>query len=177
MFRRGIGIGIVLAALFVVGQARASDYGYIEKDGVRMPIRDIHALHDKKNGNIKIYLFPSRLGAQEKQALRNKDAFFVLVDKPSPDTRKWQWYPYAMLRLDSKNGKFASIDELKGYYLLAYGIQKKNATDNINEYGAFRKQLSSYALRGSRLQFSLAGQADYFKLSWKLDISGRLQPH
>ncbi|MGD8999484.1 MAG: hypothetical protein PVF75_03645 [Granulosicoccaceae bacterium] len=167
---------IMLAALFMAGQVQAGGFGHIEKDGVRMPVRDIHVLHDKKKGNIEIYLFPSRLSAQEKQALKSKDAFFVVVDKPSPDTRKWQWYPYAMLRLDSKNGKFASIDELKGYYLMAYGIQKKNATDNINEYGTFRKQLSRYALRGGRLQFSLTGQAEYFKLSWKLDISGRLRP-
>jgi hypothetical protein len=169
----------VLVALFIylITQMCVAAQGFIEKNGTRMDVVDSFAVLDKVKGKLTIYLLPSRLSADEKQKVMGKNAFFVLVDKPSPDSKKWSWYPYAKLELSNKQGKFNSKNDIGGYYLMAYGVKKKNYTDNLNGNLKYDKSvvLDNYRRDGKRVSFQFRGKEDFFKIRWQLNIAAEIQ--
>jgi len=162
--------------LLLVSELTFAGQGYLEKEGNRMQVRDTLVTYDEKQSNLSIYLFPSRLSAQDKQAIaKGGSAFQVLWDKVSPDMKKWQWYPYAMLRLTGRNGKVNDLSDISNYYLMAYGISEKNFTDNVNGYFTPSDQPKQYKKRGSRVELKYKAMSDYSKLKWNLDIRSRIR--
>lgn len=161
---------LLLSGLVSAGQA------YLEKEGVRMPIKDTLITYDKRLAKLTIYFFPSRLSAQDKQALAGSEsAFSVLWNKPSPDTKKWQWYPYAKLQLTGKNGKTDDLADIANYYLMAYGISEKNFTDNVNGFFAADDKPALFKKRGKRVELEYQGMSDYSKLRWDLNIRAQVR--
>ena len=127
---------------------------------------------DKSGSTMHIYMFPSRLSSIDKRKIAKKNsAFSVVWNKPSPDKKKWQWYPYAMLRLTGKNNKVNDIADISGYYLKAYGIEEKNYTDNISGYFAAGTKPESFKKRGSKVQLKYKGMNKHSKLKWNLSIN------
>lgn len=164
-------LSCLCVVLLLVSKLAFGGQGYLEKKGVRMPVRDTLIVYNKKQSSLSIYLFPSRLSAQDKRTIAKGDsAFSVLWNKPSPDTKRWQWYPYAMLRLTGKNGKANDLVDISNYYLMAYGISEKNFTDNVNGYFSGSDKPKLYKKRGSRVELKYQGMSDYSKLKWDLDI-------
>lgn len=165
-------IRILFGAVLVLACSPAfADQGYIEKEGVRMPIQDTLVTYDAKLSSLSIYLFPSRLSAEDKQAILNgKDPFTLLWNRSSPDTKKWQWYPYGMLQLRSKHGNLDNLADISGYYLLAYGISKQNYTDNLNGYFHDSNIPSLYKKHGNKIDLKYQGESEFFKIKWNLDI-------
>ena len=156
------------------GVAAYADQGHIEKNGIRMPIKDTMLVYDKSRSELSIFMFPSRISSQDKQQIAKKNsAFSVLWNKQSPDKKKWQWYPYAMMRLSGKNGKVNDIADISNYYLLAYGIAEKNFTDNINGFFSSKNKPKSYKKRGSRVEFKFQGNNDFSKMKWNLSINAQ----
>jgi len=169
----------ILAALliFLTTQICVAAQGFIEKDGTRMDVVDSFAVLDKAKGKLTIYLLPSRLSASEKRKVMGKSPFIVLVDKPSPDPKRWSWYPYAKLELSNKQGKFDSQRDLGGYYLMAYGVKKKNSTDNLNGNLKYDESvvLDNYSFNGNRVSFQFKGKQDFFKIRWQLNVVADIQ--
>lgn len=162
---------LILAMGLLISVQVNADQGFIEKNGVRMPVKDTLITYDKKQSQLSIFLFPSRLSSQEKQEIAKKnDTFSVLWKKPSPDTKKWQWYPYAMLRLTGKNGKVNDVADISHYYLLAYGIAEKHFTDNLNGYFSNRDKPDNYKKRGSNVELKYSGMEEFTKVKWNLNI-------
>jgi len=169
----------ILATLMVLSLSQfcVAAQGYIEKDGTRMEVVDSFAVLDRTNGKLTIYLLPGQLSASEKQKVASKNAFFVLVNKQSPNPNKWSWYPYAKLELSNKQGNFDSQKDLGGYYLMAYGVKKKNSTDNLNGNIQHDKSvvLINYRFNGKRVSFQFSGKEDFFKIKWQLDVEAEVQ--
>lgn len=169
----------ILASLVIllITQTGFAAQGYIEKDGVRMNVEDSFAVLDKAKGKLTIYFLPGKLSDEGKRNIKEKSAFFALVDKPSPDPDKWSWYPYAKLELSNRTGKFETKQDLGHYYLMAYGIKKKNYTDNLN--GNLKHDnsvaIESYRFSGQGVSFHFSGKEDYFKIQWQLDVAAEIQ--
>ena len=162
--------------LLLVSELAFAGQGYLEKEGSRMQVRDTLVTYDEKQSSLSIYLFPSRLSAQDKRAIvKGGSAFQVLWNKPSPDTKKWQWYPYAMLRLTGRNGTVNDLSDISNYYLMAYGISEKNFTDNVNGYFTPSDQPKLYKKRGSQVELKYQAMSDYSKLKWNLNIRSRIR--
>lgn len=164
---------LTLLALSFFGVCSASQ-GYIEKEGTRLEIKDSVAVLDEQVGKLTIYLLPSRLSAREKKRMKTGNAMVVLLTKPSPDNSKWGWYPYAALELRNTPADFSSAEDLPGYYLMVYGINKKNATDNLNGRFSGNEVLRNYRFDEDRVQFRFSGQQDYFNIRWQLDVNAPL---
>jgi hypothetical protein len=164
---------ITLLAMAVFGTCAAGQ-GYIQKDGKRMEVRDSFAVLDKQLGKLTIYLLPSRLSVAEKQKIKNGSAIMVLLPKDSPDAGKWNWYPYAKLELKDARAKFTSANDLYSYYLMAYGINKQNYTDNLNGHFQGNETLRHYRLGSSRVEFDFSGRQKSMDLRWQLDVNAPL---
>ena len=150
--------------------------GYIEKDGVRMPIKSTLAVLDREKAKLSVYLLPSKLSRSEKADIKKgKTVFFIMMEKQSPNKKKWQWYPYAKLEFTGKKGKLVSRDDLNYYYIMAYGLNKKNHTDNINAHLSSSGKLDNFSLSRDRVRFNFSGKSDYSKIKWDLNINSRIE--
>lgn len=164
---------MTLLALVVSGVCVASQ-GYIEKEGTRMTIRDSVAVLDEQVGKLTVYLLPTRLSATEKAKIKQGNVLMVLLRKGSPDSDKWNWYPYARLELKDATTKFTSPDTFYGYYLMAYGLKQKNYTDNLNGYFQGDEVLRNYHLGSDRLEFEFSGGEKSMAIKWRLDVDAPL---
>ncbi|TDX99654.1 hypothetical protein [Thiohalophilus thiocyanatoxydans] len=164
---------VTLLALVISGVCTASQ-GYIEKAGTRLEIKDSVAVLDEQVGKLTIYLLPSRLSAREKKRMKAGNAMMVLLTKSSPDNSKWGWYPYATLEMRNTPADFSSAEVLRSYYLMVYGINKKNATDNLNGRFSGNEVLRNYRFDEERVQFRFSGRQDYFDIRWQLEVNAPL---
>ena len=157
---------LVFSSIAIAGQ------GYIEKNGIRMPIKDTLVVIDRTASTMHIYMFPSRLSSNDKRLItKNNSAIAVLWNKPSPDKKKWQWYPYAMLKLTGKNNKVNDVGDVSNYFLKAYAIEEKSFTDNVNGYFSAKDKPKSFKKRGSKVELKYSGINKYTKLKWNLSIN------
>ena len=161
-------VGIIIFRVYSASQ------GYIEKEGTRLEIRDSFAVLDEQVGKLTIYLLPSRLSAAEKNRIKKNTALMVLMRKGSPDSNKWGWYPYAKLEMRNSPADFSSADVLYSYYLVVYGINKQNQTENLNGHFSEGEVLRGYRFDDDRVQFKFSGEQDYFDIRWQLDVDAPL---
>lgn len=164
---------LVLLAWSLAGMGSASQ-GYIEKAGTRMPIADSVAVMDEKLNRLSIYLLPTRLTKEEKRRITNTSALMVLMNKGSPDSRKWDGYPYAKLELQNRSSRFDSVDNLYGYALMLHGILQRNQANTVNGHFADQEILRGYRFDGQRVRFTFSGQRKAIETRWDLKVNAPL---
>ncbi|MFP4610694.1 MAG: hypothetical protein ACLFQT_06690 [Thiohalophilus sp.] len=166
-------VAVMLLAWSLAGGAVAAQ-GYIEKAGTRMPVADSVAVMDEQLNRLVIYLLPTRLTDDEKRRIGRGSALMVLMNKGSPDSGKWDWYPYATLELKHREPRFDSADNLYGYALMTYGIQHRNRTNTINGYFADQTGLQDYRFSGERIRFRFADRREGVETHWDLDVNAQI---
>lgn len=163
-----LGVALLLWALAGLGVA---SQGYIEKAGTRMPVVDSVAVVDERLNRLAIYLLPTRLTADEKRRIGKTNALVVLMNKGSPDRKKWGWYPYAKLELQYRSSGFDSEDNLYAYALLLQGIRQKNLANTINGHFADQERLQGYRFEGDRVQLGFSGHRQGVETRWDLEVN------
>ena len=135
----------LFALLLFVAQAYAAPQGSFTKNKSAMPFQDAVAVWNKAENKLVVAVLPSKLTAQEKEKIQSSDSIFSAVwDKTSPDEKKWQWYPFTQFELSFKKDAQPKLENLTSIYVMAYGIEKKNYTDNLNIGYDFEKLSRSW---------------------------------
>lgn len=163
----------VVLALLVGSFAGAgvAAQGFIDKAGARMPVVDSLAVVDERLDKLIIYLLPTRLSDDEKRRIGRGSALMVLMNKGSPDSRKWDGYPYATLELQYRGAGFASDQDLYSYALMIQGIHQQNRASTLNGHFAEQARLQGYRFDGERIRFRFTGRRELVETRWELDIN------
>jgi hypothetical protein len=152
--------------------ATAANYGTITKDGKSMPIGAALAVVNRAKDALTIYLLPAPVTEKERHQIAANKAFLALANKPSPDTERWGWFPYAKLELRSKTGSFDNEADLLSFYLMANGIEKESSTVNLNGFFDEKNAVDDYRFNGQQVSLSFKGHNRFFHLAW--DINGSI---
>ena len=123
---------LVLSCIQCTGQS-SKVQGDISKNGVILPFEETIVFWEKSENTASALLFPSKLTEKEREKiLGGKEPFFVISSKDSPNTTKWKsWYPYAKIEFKFKENKKPTKENLQHIYIMAYGLEEQNFTDNL----------------------------------------------
>ncbi|MGM0564287.1 MAG: hypothetical protein ACQES2_08150 [Pseudomonadota bacterium] len=106
--------------------------GEFTKNSSTMPINGQYAIWDEAENKLSVFLTPTKLDNEEKTKLEEGEPdFFIFSRKDSPDKSQWQWYPYVVAEISFESADI-NRENTKSVYIKAYGIEKKNHTDNLN---------------------------------------------
>ncbi|MFO8024919.1 hypothetical protein [Thiohalophilus sp.] len=166
----GKGRLVTALLLWALAGAGLAAQGFVEKAGTRMPVVDSVAVLDERLDKLTIYLLPTRLSADEKRRIARGSALMVLMNKGSPDSSKWNWYPYATLELQYRGSRYESDQELYGYAVMTHAIVRQNQANTLNGHFAEEEILQGYRFDGDRIRFRFAGRSDLVETRWDLDI-------
>lgn len=155
------------------GQVEIGDgFGVFKKNSSSMPVNDIHAVWAEDTKELVIYQTPTKITSDERSRLnKGESEFFVFSDKKSPDESKWQWYPYVVtkLRFGTSEVKSANIES---FYIMAYGIEEKNYTDNLNSYPGDKEKFNHVSFNNGKLSIDYFGVSSIMEssFSWNVKI-------
>lgn len=163
-----------ILALFLYTSASfaAEKYGYITKNKTQFSINDFAYRIDSSRNELIILLTATPLSADKKQAFVNGDhAMSLFFDAPSPDENKWQWFPYAVMELTFKDDNFSTAN-LQRFYLMAYGLEAQNFTDNINGQPSKDFTFANATLQQKQLTLSTSGKNEVMDdtVIWQINI-------
>ena len=96
--------------------------GTITVNGIVMDVKEAFAVWGVDGENrLSIYLFPSFLTGKERERLGSKEPlngpFFVASNKETPDPAKWQWYPFAEVKIKFATDKPKTTENISRAYL------------------------------------------------------------
>ncbi|MES0489430.1 MAG: hypothetical protein ABUK01_05515 [Leptospirales bacterium] len=86
---------------------------------------------DSEKNELYVNLFPFELTKDEMEKLKKQHggSFLIIMNKPSPDKKFWDWCPYVELTFKFEpNTTELSSDRLVSYSLNIFWIEKKNHT-------------------------------------------------
>ena len=149
-----------------------SNYGYMTKNSVTMPFKDKLTIWDEQNKKLKVFLSPEAFTKEETERLTNGDEpFFVLVDKASPNERVWQWFPYAVMEFRFKTSD-VNTENLTSIYVMGYGLDAQNHTDNINTRQDKKNVFSTLTMNKGTVTMSYSGSETINdnQYSWTLEF-------
>lgn len=145
-------------------------YGKFTKNSSTMPIIDTYTKWEESEGKLKIYLTPTKITDEEKSRLDAGDSdFFVFSNKQSPDNDKWQWYPYVVTEISFESNEI-SEQTIKSFYIMAYGIEEPNYTDNLNSYPSEKEKFEYLHLNEGILSVKYFGQSFIMESTFHWDI-------
>lgn len=105
--------------------------GTLSENGVVMEVKGAVGVLD--DGRLTLFLLPFQPTAAEIAKLQSDDSLWVL-DKPTPDAKKWKTTPFGKFRLDWRGMPQAIGDGKKaGVYILSNGIAAENSSSNISK--------------------------------------------
>ncbi len=146
-------------------------YGLFTKNSSSMPVNDIHALWNEDEKELIIYQTPSEITDDEKQRLEEGESdFFIFSDKKSPDESRWQWYPYVVTKLRFDPGVVNSAN-IKSFYIMAFGIEENNYTDNLNSYPNEKEKFDLVSFSNGELSIKYSGESSILEsnFSWRVE--------
>jgi hypothetical protein len=150
--------------------AKIEDYGVFTKNASSMPIKDSYAVWIEKENKLKIYQTPTKLTDEDKTSIRNGEmAFFIFSGKQSPDKLKWQWYPFVVTELTFRSSDI-SAENIKSFYILAFGIEENNYTDNLNSYPNEKERFEHVSFKNGVLSIEYAGESAIMESRYTWDI-------
>ncbi|GAA3928549.1 hypothetical protein [Litoribacillus peritrichatus] len=157
------------------GQAfvnQTATYGFMTKNSVTLPFKDKLTVWDNEHKKLKVFLSPESLSQEEIDRLTKGDVpFFVFSDKASPNQQIWQWFPFVVMEFRFKNDE-VNTDNLTSIYVMGYGLEEQNHTDNINTYQDDQNRFEVLSFKQNELKISYQGAGDIMdsQYSWKLEI-------
>jgi hypothetical protein len=120
--------------LFPSVLASAQSMGTLTENGVAMDVKAAVALLDSQDAKLVFFLLPFQPTPAEVAKLQADDYFWVL-DKPSPDPKKWKSCPYGRLKLGWSNAKESVGDAKKAssFYIMGQDISAEGNATNVNK--------------------------------------------
>ena len=150
--------------------ARNQNFGEFTKNSSTMTVMDTHAIWVEDDKKLKVYLTPSKITDEEKDRLAAGEMeFFVFSNKPSPDERKWQWYPYVVTEIKFESNDIHS-DGIKSFYIMAYGIEAQNYTDNLNSFPSEKEKFEQVSFDNGVLSAKYFGQSSIMDSTYRWNI-------
>jgi hypothetical protein len=149
-----------------------SGYGEYRKNDSTMVIRDHVHRWVKDQNKLVVIQTPARLPDQERQELAGgKNDFRVLFDNETPDPKKWSWYPYVVTEITFESSDVRA-DNIRGFYIKAYGIDQENHTDNLNASPGKDSVFEKVSLNEGKLTLRYAGNDSIMddQHSWNITI-------
>lgn len=166
---------LALAAFATV--ATAQSMGTLTENGVVMEVKGAVALLNADGPSLEFFLLPFQPTAAEVAKLQADDYFWVL-DKPSPDTKKWKTCPFGKFRL-GWSGAGQSVGDAKKatVYVLGNGIASEGTATNINKLPAeVDASLVGTVKEGQEVTLTSKGSDTLGKttLAWDLKIKTKV---
>lgn len=162
-----------LIALFITFSSIAETtgkYGLISKNQTKFPINDIVFRVDKSRNELAVFLSAAPLTEEVRQGFKQGESMGrLLFDKPSPDTNKWQWFPYAMIEM-TFDGTAFTTDKIKRFYFKGFGLEEANFTDNINGMPNDDFVFQHAKLDKDKLTLVSNGKVEQDNLFWQINI-------
>jgi hypothetical protein len=129
---------LFLLALVTAGSvavARGQSMGTLTEKGVSMDVKAAVALLDPDGPTLTFYLLPFQPSADEIAKLQARDGNWLL-QKPSPDPKKWKTCPHGKFELGWTLEKAAVGDPKKAtVFIYGFGIGASGSNVNLNKFG------------------------------------------
>jgi len=158
-----------------IDQAKAGSVktlGKYKMNKTVMPIKDVFFYFKEKESTLVVIQTPSLLTKEEKQKIASgEDEFFVLARKESPNSKIWDWYPYVVTEIRFKSNEINAAN-VKNFYIVAFGVEKKNHTSNINSFPNDKNIFKKVKIKNGKLSLKYKGQSDLMdnKHKWSLSM-------
>src|SRR5688572_18803786 len=111
----------------------AQSMGTLTENGVVMDVKAAVGVLDTDGARLTLFLLPFQPTAAEIAKLQTDDSLWVL-DKPSPDAKKWKTCPFGKFRLDWRHAPQSAGDGKKAsVYVLSNGVAAENTSSNISK--------------------------------------------
>lgn len=150
--------------------AKTEDYGVFTKNASSMPIKDSYAVWIEKENKLKIYQTPTKITDEDKTSIRKGEMdFFIFSGKQSPDKSKWQWYPFVVTELTFRSSDI-NAENIKRFYILAFGIEENNHTDNLNSYPNEKERFEHVSFANGVLSIEYTGESAIMENRYTWDI-------
>lgn len=109
----------------------AQSMGTLAENGIVMEVKAAVGVLD--NGRLTLFLLPFQPTTAEIAKLQTDDSLWIL-DKPTPDAKKWKSTPFGRFRLDWRgNPQALGNAKQAGFYIATQGIVKEGTASNINK--------------------------------------------
>lgn len=154
-----------------IEQAQSLDLGSYTKNQARLELRHYLVLPGDDPLKFRVLFTPDALSdAEREQALANS-AFpgMALFQKASPDPARWQWYPYVLVEAHLAQPEVSS-ENVSSFYVMAYGIEEQNFTDNVSAPSQPGNGFERLEYRDGVLRMRFAGKADFSDSAAHWDI-------
>ncbi len=175
---------ITLVSLFLLGFGKGNnnkekDYntaGYIQMNEKILTLKSSFVFWDSNKNKLIVSLFPFDLTKNEVEKLKKEPgaSFLIVMNKPSPNKKFWNWCPYAKLTFKFKpNTSKLTSDRLVSYSLNMIWIKKKNSTtffssQNTNEVSELNGRLKDGGLLKLSMKESKKINGNHF--TWKIQV-------
>jgi hypothetical protein len=127
---------LTVALLASATASTAQSMGTLTENGVAMEVKAAVGLLKADGPTLEFFLLPFQPTAAEIAKLQADDYFWVL-DKPSPDAKKWKTCPFGKFRLNWSGAGQAVGDAKKAsVYVMGNGIVSEGKGTNINKLPA-----------------------------------------
>lgn len=146
--------------------------GSYKKNDTTILMNDFVVVWLEDHNKLKIIQTPTTLTEDERKKIKEgKSVFFALATKESPNKETWDWYPYVVTELSFKSKEINS-DNLKNIYILAYGIEEANSTDNLNILPNDNNSFKIIEYANDKLIIEYSGNYEIIKdkHSWSIQI-------
>lgn len=173
---------ILFLTLLLTGYAAVSSaqsLGTLTENGVAMDVKAAVGVLDTDGARLMLFLLPFQPTPEEIAKLQTDDSLWVL-DKPSPDAKKWKTCPFGKFRLDWRHapqsvgdGKQASV------YVMSNGVAAENSSSNISKLpGEVVASLVGTVKAGQDVTVTSKGSETVGKttLAWDLKLKAKVHP-
>jgi hypothetical protein len=167
----------VLAMLFYFPIVHAADFGFVDKHGQRMIIKDVVAF-SKNSNEVDVYALPYRISSTERSKFAKNPNDFLDQKVMAEMGANVQLSPYVRLHII-----FTSDKKISHFDLSEHGIAKY--PDNLSWSSEAIEKSDKFILRqfepkiGGRLSFQFTGtppaSVSTDGLKWHFDIDTQLQ--
>jgi hypothetical protein len=166
---------LVLASSAALSSAQSM--GTLTENGVSMEVKAAVGLLNSDGPSLVFFLLPFQPTAAEAAKLQADDYFWVL-DKPSPDPKKWKTCPYGRFKLGWSGAKQSVGDAKKAtVYIQGAGIAAEGSATNINKLPAeVDASLAGSVKVGQDVTLTSKGSDTLGKttLAWDLKVKARV---
>jgi hypothetical protein len=173
--KRALCLALVVSASAAV--ASAQSLGTLTENGVAMDVKGAVALLKADGPALEFFLLPFQPTPAEVAKLQADDYFWVL-DKPSPDAKKWKTCPFGKFRLNWSGAGQAVGDAKKAsVYVLGNGIVTEGTGTNVNKLpGEVDASLVGTVKDGQEVALTSKGSDTMGKttLAWDLKLKTKV---
>lgn len=154
-----------------IEQTQSLDLGSYTKNQARLELRHYLVVPGDDPLKFRVLFTPDALSDAERDQVLANRAFpgMALFQKTSPDPSRWQWYPYVLVEAHLAQPE-VSTGNVTSFYVMAYGIEEQNFTDNVNAPSQPGNGFEQLEYRDGRLRMRFAGKADFSDSAAHWDI-------